>query len=77
MKSDHLPAPTSQLPDIDPIVITLKGVVKLVQHLNPSKATGPDAIRPSALKELAVEITLYYNALSNEVLTPAHSFQNG
>ena len=56
VKSDDLPAPTSQLPDIDPIIITLEGVVKLLQHLNPSKASGPDAIPPSALKELAVEI---------------------
>lgn len=41
------------MPDV---VISANGVLKLLTSLNPSKAAGPDAIKPVVLKELANEI---------------------
>ena len=38
------------------ITVSEEGVLKLLQQLNPNKASGPDAIPPSTLKELATEI---------------------
>ena len=40
------------MPDVD---ISTGGVLKLLTSLNPSKAAGPDAIKPVVLKELANE----------------------
>lgn len=56
---------TSQIPDkgpspfsiMDNIVISPRGVHKLLSNLNAHKATGPDAISARFLKELAEEIT--------------------
>ena len=45
-----------QFPSAPEINITCAGVLKLLQKLNPNKATGPDNIRPKILKELAAEI---------------------
>ena len=42
------------MPDID---ISTRGVLKLLTRINPSKAAGPDAIKPVVLKELAHKIT--------------------
>ena len=41
------------MPDID---ISVSGVLKLLTGLNPSKAAGPDTIKPVVLRELANEI---------------------
>ena len=38
------------------INITLNGVTKLIKDLNPNKASGPDELTPSILKELHEEI---------------------
>ena len=38
------------MPDID---ISTSGVLKLLTRINPSKAAGPDAIKPVVLKGLA------------------------
>ena len=43
------------MPDID---ISVNGVLKLLQGLNPSKAAGSDTIKPVVLKELANESLL-------------------
>ena len=55
----NLPTPVSlhskvlPMPDID---ISVSGVLKLLQGLNPSKTAGPDIIKPVVLNELANEI---------------------
>ena len=41
---------------MDNIIITTKGVHKLLCNLNPHKAAGPDNISPRVLKELAAEV---------------------
>ena len=41
------------LPDMPSITILPEGVLKLLRNLNPSKATGPDAIPAKILKECA------------------------
>ncbi|MCW4309234.1 MAG: reverse transcriptase domain-containing protein [Candidatus Thiodiazotropha endolucinida] len=46
----------SKVPAMPDIVISANGVLKLLTSLNPSKAAGPDAIKPVVLKELANEI---------------------
>ena len=38
------------------IVVTKEGVTKLLKGLNPSKAVGPDGLRPRVLKESATEL---------------------
>jgi hypothetical protein len=38
------------------INITLNGVAKILKALNPNKASGPDELTPSILKELHEEI---------------------
>ena len=38
------------------IIITDKGIEKLLVNLNPSKATGPDGLPPRVLKELSKEL---------------------
>ena len=41
------------MPDID---ISINGILKLLNNLKPSKAAGPDSIRPILLRELRVEL---------------------
>ena len=55
------------------ILVTPKGVAKLLSGLNPSKSQGPDLIHPRVLKELANEIShvichLFQQSLSEGVL---------
>ena len=38
------------------IQISVNGILKLLNNLKPSKAAGPDSIRPIMLKELRVEL---------------------
>ena len=42
-------------PFMDEIFVTKEGVTKPLKGLNPSKALGPDELRPRVLKELAKE----------------------
>lgn len=49
---DGTPFPT--MPDIR---VTAEGVLKLLQKLNPSKATGPDMLPARILKEFAPEVS--------------------
>ena len=44
-------------PTMSNINITDKGITKLLQNINPSKATGPDDISGRVLKELSSELT--------------------
>ena len=45
------------MPDID---ISVSGVLKLLTGLDPSKAGGPDAIKPVVLYELAPIVTAVF-----------------
>ena len=45
-----------EYPDIPDVMFTVPGILKLLQGLDPSKATGPDQIPPRVLKELAPSI---------------------
>ena len=57
--------PLQPLPDLGPsphpavsdINITQEGIQKLLCHLNPHKATGPDQVSPRLLKETAKQIS--------------------
>ena len=49
----------SDIPDIPSITIDFDGVTKLLQGINPSKATGPDLIPMRVLKEAASAIVPY------------------
>ena len=43
----------SSIPDMPPISVSEEGVRKLLKALEPNKASGPDQISPTVLKELA------------------------
>ena len=49
--------------DMPEIQVTEKGVLKLLQALNISKAAGPDGIRPKVLKELSSELAPIFTLL--------------
>ena len=51
-----MPAVDPPHPPHEDILITTAGVQKLLENLNPAKASGPDGISPKVLKELAVEL---------------------
>jgi hypothetical protein len=60
--------------DMEPITITTPGVQKLLQNLQPHKATGPDRIPSRLLKELACELapalTYIYQTSLNAGIVP-------
>ena len=64
-------SPFSSCPDI---VFTTPGIVKLLQKLQPHKATGPDQLPPRVLKDLAEEIapsvTLIFQQIYDSGMTP-------
>ena len=49
----------SDFPDMPNVTIDIDGVTKLLQRINPSKATGPGLIPMPVLKEAASAITAY------------------
>ena len=53
---------------IDPVVVQVAGVRKLLQRLKPGKASGPDRIPNRVLKELADELAPPPSALFNQSL---------
>ncbi len=55
-------------PDIDNLTITTPGVQKLLEKINPQKASGPDNIPDRVLKELAPEIAPCLTAIFNKSL---------
>ena len=64
-------SPHRDMPDI---VVEVNGVRKLLQNLNPRKASGPDKIPSRLLKELATELapalTLLFNRSLEEGIVP-------
>ena len=65
----------SPYPDSPSITVTVKGVLKLLQGLNPHKATGPDNISSRFLREmahpLAPALTLIFQASLDQGRTPS------
>ena len=57
MDPSNLPSRKHQLPNMEDINTRSESIQKLLLYLNPSKATGPDAIPPSVLKELSLEVS--------------------
>ena len=59
------------VPDMEPIIVTEKGVVNLLCTLQPNKAGGPDKIPSRFLKEygtfLSPALTLIFQASLNQV----------
>ncbi|KAL8595170.1 hypothetical protein ACOMHN_013843 [Nucella lapillus] len=64
-----VPVWASSTPPMDDIHITAHGVQKLMENLNPNKATGPDGISPRVLKELAKELAPGLTAVFQSSLT--------
>ena len=60
----HL-SPHPTMPDL---LITTKGVDKLLANLKPHKAAGPDSIKPRVLKELHVELAPVFTKLFSKSL---------
>jgi len=63
----------AQYPSMTPINITSPGVLKLLQGLNPTKASGPDNLSPRVLKKLSLQIAepltiLFQRSLSDGVV---------
>ena len=58
-KSEYSPVPLldRKAPFMEDIVVTKEGVTKLLKGFIPSKALGPDEIRPRVIKELATELS--------------------
>ena len=52
LEADHFKSKVPAMPDIE---LSVSSVLKLLTGLNPSKAAGPDALKPIVLKELANE----------------------
>ena len=48
---------------MDPIIVTIPGVEKILKNIKPYKATGPDSIPARLLNELSVQLApaLTYN----------------
>jgi len=60
-KEDYSPLPDlgkSPFQDAPQIQVTSNGVLKLMQGLNPHKATGPDSISSQFLREMAHLLSL-------------------
>jgi len=61
-------------PTMESVTITVHGIMKLLQGLNPHKAQGPDNIPPRLLKEFAFELapalTLLFQASLKQGTAP-------
>ena len=57
------------LPRIPTLFVTSRGVEKLLSHLKPHKAAGPDKIPGRILKELASELAPALSAFFNQTIT--------
>ena len=58
--TNHFPNHENDMPEIQ---VTEKGVLKLLQAFNISKAAGPDGIRPGVLKVLSSELAAIFTLL--------------
>ena len=54
--------------DMPGLNISVNGIIKLLQGLNPSKAPGPDRINPQLLQKLSLEIALILQAIFSRSL---------
>ena len=71
-ESDAIPIPDkgpSPFPTMNNINITPNGITKLLQNIDPSKATGPDQISGRVLKELSTELTPAIQLIFQKSLT--------
>ena len=48
---------STRIPNMPEITVTINGVTKLLEKLNPYKASGPDMVSARFLKEVAAEIS--------------------
>ena len=55
-------------PELGDITITVPGVVKLLDKLNPNKASGPDELPARILKNFAVHLALTLTAIYNQTV---------
>ena len=53
---------------LPPLLIRNEGILKLLQHINPSKSSGPDEVAGRLLKELANELAPFLTYLFNKSL---------
>ena len=53
---NEVPLTRRLAPFMGSIVVSTEGVIKLLKHLNLSKALGNDELHPRVLKELAIEL---------------------
>ena len=59
-----IPVPDGNpFPSMKNIQVTNEGITKLLQKLNPGKASGPYLLPARILKELAGELSLYLSAI--------------
>lgn len=63
-------------PTCEDLLITKNCVMKLLQKLNPTKAAGPDNIRPRVLKELANELAPILTIIFNRSINTGEVPQN-
>ena len=70
--TEDIPLPSGDsLPSIPPLEFSRDGIVKLLQDLNPNKASGPDNIPVRILKECAEQIAPFLQAMFTQ------SFETG
>ena len=69
LSSDNIPSDlqnkANNMPDLN---ISVNGIIKLLQGLNPSKAPGPDRINPQLLQKLSLEIAPFLQAIFSRSL---------
>lgn len=53
------PLPSSSVPLMEPLVISVSGIEALLRNLDDSKAIGPDGVSPRVLKQCVNPISLY------------------
>ncbi|XP_035680251.1 uncharacterized protein LOC118418421 [Branchiostoma floridae] len=63
----------SPYPDMPEVEVTLLGVQKLLQGINPAKACGPDQIPCRILKDYAIEISPILQIIFNQSLATGQS----
>ncbi|CAG2202051.1 unnamed protein product [Mytilus edulis] len=67
-KYESVPYQTPPVDKMINIIVTTKGVEKILKNINASKAMGPDGIHPRVLKELAPNISEFTRTLVSEKL---------
>ena len=58
----------SPYPELGEITITVPGVVKLLDKLNPNKASGPDELPARILNNFAVHLAPTLTAIYNQTV---------